>query len=401
MGLELEQAAEIIRAEVAPGLETETVEVGCLGGRICAEDILAACDIPPFNRSPLDGYALRARDSAGASAAAPVELQVVEEIAAGQWPQKPVTPGAAARIMTGAPMPEGADCVIRQEETDEGLTRVRIFKELSPFESFCRQGEDVKRGEVLVRAGESLGYAHAGLLAGAGFCSIRVYARPRVGLVVTGDELWLPARGAPPPGKIFSSNHALLAARLRELGLEAIPAEPCADDGPAIAARLAEAAGEADLVITTGGVSVGCRDLVPEALERLGAKTLFHGVNIKPGGPAMFSLYGRRPILSLSGNPFAALTTMELLARPALAILARDERLELQYGRASLENGFPKASPGRRFVRGTENAGRLRLAAGAHESGAIGSLRGCNCLADIQAGTGPLAAGDLVRVVKL
>jgi len=401
VGLELEKATEIIRAEVGPIEETETVEVGRLGGRICAEDITAHFHIPPFHRSPLDGYALRAVDSRGASLDTPIELTVIEDIAAGQWPQKSLTSGQAARLMTGAPIPEGADCVIRQEETDEGLTRVKIFKELSPFESFCRQGEDVKRGEALVRSGERLSYAHAGLLAGAGLSSVRVYARPRVVLVVTGDELWLPAQGALPPGKIFSSNQALLSARLLELGVKTKPAGPCADDGPAIAGRIAEAAWETDLIITTGGVSVGYRDLVPEALESLGAKTLFHGVNMKPGGPAMFSLYGRRPVLSLSGNPFAALTTMELLARPALAVLARDAALELQPGIGLLENGFPKASPGRRFVRGTERDGRLRLPEGSHESGSIGSLRGCNCLADIPAGTGPLAAGAQVRFVKL
>jgi len=401
VGLELEQATEIIRAEVGRIEETETVEVGRLVGRICAEDIVAALHIPPFHRSPLDGYALRALDSGGASADSPVELSVIEDIAAGQWPQKRVEPGSAARLMTGAPIPEGADCVIRQEETDEGLTRVKIFKELSPFESFCRQGEDVKRGEVLVRAGERLSYAHAGLLAGAGLFSIRVYARPRVGILVTGDELWLPAQGALPPGKIFSSNQALLAARLLELGVQTNQAGPCADQVAAIAGRISDAAWETDLVITTGGVSVGDRDLVPEALESLGAKILFHGLNMKPGGAAMFSLYGRRPVLSLSGNPFAALTTMELLARPALAILARDAALELQYGSGLLEKGFPKASPGRRFVRGTERDGRLRLPEGSHESGSIGSLRGCNCLADIPAGTGPLAAGAKVRIVKL
>jgi molybdopterin molybdotransferase len=401
VGLELEQAAEIIRAQVSPGEAAEQAEVGRLHGRICAEDVRAAGHIPPFNRSPLDGYALRARDSAGASQASPVELLVVEEIVAGQWPQKSVTQGTAVRLMTGAPIPEGADCVIRQEDTDEGGPRVRIFQELAPFENFCRLGEDIRQGDVLVRAGERLNYAHAGLLAGAGIASIMVYLRPRVGIVVTGDELWTPAQGAPPPGKIFSSNHALLSARLRELGVETILAKPCADDGPAIAGRIVDAAGRADMILTTGGVSVGCRDLVPEALESLGAKIFFHGVKMKPGGPAMFSLYGRRPVLSLSGNPFAALASMELLARPALAVLARDAALELQYENGVLENDFPKASSGRRFLRGTEKSGRVRLTEGSHASGTLGSLRGCNCLADIPAGTGPLSAGDTVRFVKL
>jgi molybdopterin molybdotransferase len=401
VGIELEQAAEIIRAQARAGSETESREVHRLYGRICAEDIRSAFDIPPFDRSPLDGYAFRARDSAGASKQSPAELAVTEEIAAGQWPQKSVTPGTAARLMTGAPIPEGADCVIRQEETDEGRQLVRVFKELAPLENICRQGEDIARGGVLVRAGERLNHVQAGLLAGAGISSIQVYQRPRVFLLVTGDELWLPAFGEPPPGKIYSSNHALLSARLRELGAETLLAEPCADDGCAIARRISDAAKAADLVITTGGVSVGDRDLVPEAMGNLGAKILFHGVNMKPGTPAMFSLYGQLPILSLSGNPFAALATMELLARPALAVLARNEALELHYENGILANGFPTPSPGRRFIRGTARRGVVRLADGPQASGVLGSMRGCNCLVDIPAGTGRLLAGDEVRLVRL
>jgi len=401
VGLELEEAAAVIRGHVGPIMETEPAELGRLCGRVCAEDVRAPFDIPPFNRSPLDGYAFRARDSAGASRESPAEFTVIEEIAAGQWPRQSVAPGAAVRLMTGAPIPEGADCVIRQEETDEGRHRVRVFKELSPFENFCRQGEDTARGELLIRLGERLNYVQAGLLAGAGISSLRVFRRPRVLLVVTGDELWLPALGEPPPGKIYSSNHALLAARLGELGAEALTAEPCEDDGRAIAGRIAEAAEKADLVITTGGVSVGVRDLVPEALESLGAATFFHGVNLKPGGPAMFSLHGRLPVLSLSGNPFAALATMELLARPALAVMARNGALELQYENGVLENGFPTPSPGRRFLRGAAGRGRVRLADGSHSSGVLGSMRGCNCLVDIPAGTGPLKAGDEVRLARL
>ena len=401
MGLELEQAVEIIRARVGPVPETELAEVGRFDGRICAEDIRAPSDLPPFHRSPLDGYALRSQDSAGASRESPADLAVIEEITAGQWPRTSVTPGAAVRLMTGAPIPEGADCVIRQEETDEGRQRVRVFRELAPFDNFCRRGEDIACGEVLVRAGERLNYIQAGLLAGAGISSIPVYRRPKVLLLVTGDELWLPAYGEPPPGKIFSSNHALLSARLRELGVETLLAEPCADDEEAIARRISDLAGGVDLVLTTGGVSVGCGDLVPEAMKRLGAEIVFHGLNMKPGTPAMFSLYGCLPVLGLSGNPFAALTTMELLARPALAVLARNAALELKYEEGVLENGFPTASPGRRFIRGTADRGRVSLAKGPHCSGVLGSLRGCNCLVDIPAGTGRLRAGDTVRLVRL
>ena len=401
MSVELETAIEHIRASISPCKGDEPVAIEKLSGRICARDVFSPIALPPFNRSPLDGYALRAADSAGASRESPVGLAVIETITAGQCPQKKVEPGSATRLMTGSPIPEGADCVIRQEDTDMGDGRVRLFRQLAPFENFCRQGEDIALGAPLVNAGDPLGYVETGILAGAGVRAVRVYPRPRILLLDTGDELWDADGGGLPPGKIFSSNHALLAARLRELGCRVSRGGPCPDEAGAIAKAIAAAAGAADLVITTGGVSVGCKDLLPDALARLGAEILFRGVNLKPGTPAIFSLFGRLPILSLSGNPFAAVTTMELLARPALAILARNRELELRYGEGILESAFPKASPGRRFIRAFERSGAVRLPDGLHSSGVLGSMRGCNCLLDIPAGTGPLNAGDRVRLVWL
>ena len=401
MGIELEQAVDIIRANISPCKGIELATIDNLTGRICAQDVFSPIGLPPFHRSPLDGYALRAADSAGASKESPVSLTVMEEITAGHCPRKSVEPGTAIRLMTGAPIPEGADCVIRQEETDMGGARVRLFRALAPFENFCHKGEDIALGALLVGLGDPLSYVDAGILAGAGVASVSVYRKPRVLLLDTGDELWDRSRGPLPSGKIFSSNHALLSARLRAFGVQVLRIGPCPDESAAIAQTITDVARDGDLVITTGGVSVGCKDLLPEAMAQLGADILFHGVNLKPGTPAMFSLFGGLPILSLSGNPFAAITTMELLARPALAILSRNKGLELAYGEGILQGDFPKASPGRRFIRAFERDGAIRLPVGLHASGVLGSMRGCNCLLDIPAGTGPLKTGDKVRLARL
>lgn len=401
MAIELEQALELIRKNIIPLNETEDINIEHLHGRICARDIISPIDLPPFNRSPLDGYALLAADSAGASAQNSVELTVIEDIVAGVWPQKSVTPGTAIRLMTGSPIPFGADCIIRQEQTEECANSIRISKELTPFENFCKKGEDVPSGALLVSAGECLSYIHAGVLAGAGITSVSVYRKPRVLLLETGDELWHPTKGPLPPGKIYSSNRVLLSARLRELGIEVIPIGPCADSSDDIAQKIKEAQALGDMLITTGGVSVGCKDLVPEAVKKAGADIIFHGINIKPGTPALWAVYGKFPLLCLSGNPFAAITTMELLARPALAVMSHNKGLDISHSEGILVNSFPKPSPGRRFVRGFVKEGRVRFADGLHSSGSLGSMRGCNCLVDIPAGTGPLNSGDKICYVEV
>ena len=401
MAIELEQAQEMVRASVTHCCEAEDIGIEQLHGRICARDITSPLDLPPFNRSPLDGYALRAADSAGACAQNCVELDIIESIVAGQWPQKCVTPGTAIRLMTGSPIPKGADCVIRQENVEEKDSKVRIATQLTPFENFCPKGEDITNGALLVSEGESLSYIHVGILAGAGFDTVPVYRKPRVVLLETGDELWHPKKGALPAGKIYASNSILLSCRLRELGAYVTRIGQCKDDKFDIAKKIEEAVTIGDILITTGGVSVGCKDLLPDAIEYLGADTIFHGINIKPGTPALFSVYKELPILALSGNPFAAITTMELLARPALALMGRNKNADIIYTEGILENDFPKPSPGRRFVRGTQKNGYVHIADGLHSSGALGSMKGCNCLVDIPAGSGALKSGERVRFVEV
>lgn len=398
-GLALEQAADLLARSVTP-LGTCRGNPSLLLGRTLARDVAALYDQPPFSRSPLDGYALQAADTAGAAPERPVTLPVVDHLYAGDAARVPLGPGQAVRIMTGAMLPAGCDCVLRQEDTDQGEDIVRIYAALSPGDNLIRQGEDYRAGSLLLPAGTRLDAAAIGVLAGAGIDEVTVYRRPRVAVLATGDELVSPDTRPLPPGKIYGSNLALLLARLGELGLETVSGGQVGDDPALAAERMSSLLEECDLLITTGGVSVGQRDILHQVLPLMGAERLFWKVRLKPGGPAMFSLWQGKPILSLSGNPFAAAATFELLARPLLAALAQEPQLCPSRQAAVLDTPFPKASRGRRFVRGRFEGGHVTLPQG-HASGMLRSLVGCNCLVDIPAGSEPLVPGQSVQVVLL
>ena len=342
----------------------------------------------PFDRSPLDGYALRSADLAGADRDHPAVLEVVDTVYAGDEARIPVGPGQAVRIMTGAMLPPGCDCVVPQEDTDRG-DPVSVFVSLKPFQNYVYQGEDYRKGT-------RLDAASLGVLAGAGITEAEVCRRPRVGLLTTGDEVVSPGT-ALPAGKIYGSNQMLLAARLAELGFETETAHR-GDDPAAVAEAMRELLETCDVLLTTGGVSVGDKDIFHQALPLLGAERSFWRVNLKPGTPAMYSLYQGKPILSLSGNPFAAFTTFELLARPLLAALSGEEGP--RWGEGVLDTPFPKASPRRRFIRGRYEHGHITLPEG-HSSGMLASLVGCNCLAELPAGSPPAEAGTRVRILLL
>lgn len=398
-GISLERAVELIRASVRP-LGTERISARKALGRVLAEDILAPIDQPPFPRSPLDGYAFRAADSAGASKETPVCLTVCGMICAGDWREEEVSAGTAVRIMTGAPIPPGCDCVIRQEDTDEGAETVGIYCELKAWENYCFQGEDYKAGDILLPAGSYLGGAAMGVLASAGLYRegqmVAVRKVPKVALLCTGDELVESEVTPLPKGKIYSSNQTLLESRLKELGVEVVSLS-AEDDPERVANAIREAAEHVDAIITTGGVSVGVKDIFHQVLPMLGAERVFWRVLLKPGTPLMFSIYNGTPILSLSGNPFAAMATFELLGRPLLAALADKPSLLPQRVKAELGTDFPKGGKVRRFVRGCLADGIVTLPEG-HSSGQLRSAVGTNCLVELEAGRGPVQAGETVTI---
>ena len=399
--ISMERAIELIR-RTARCTAGETIPVTRAHGRVLAEAVLAPLDQPPFPRSPLDGYAFRAADIAGASRETPARLRVVETVYAGGWTEREVQRGEAVCLMTGAPIPAGCDCVIRREDTDNGRDWVDIYRELKPWSNYCFAGEDFQAGAELLPAGTKLNAVALGVLAAAGLEREDVYVSVRrtlrCAVFCTGDELVSNAVRPLPPGKIYSANETVLRARLTELGMELLDSTGlCPDEPELLAERIREAAETADVIFTTGGVSAGDKDILHETLPRLGAERVFRGLRMKPGSPMMLSLYRDVPILSLSGNPFAAYANFELFGRELLSALCGTEELLPQVFAATLATDLSKASKGRRFVRGCFRDGRVTLPEG-HSSGQLSSAARINCLVDIPAGSGPLTAGDTVTV---
>lgn len=401
IGVELEEAVAMIQAAVCAVTETERVNLLEADGRMLAEDIAADFDNPPFARSPLDGYACRSKDTKGAGAENPVRLRTVETVYAGTCPQKEIGKMEAARIMTGAPMPEGSDCVVRLEDVTVLEKEILLPLELKEFQNYCFSGEDFKKGTVLAAKGAKITYVEQGIIASAGRAEVLVYRKPRIGLLVTGDEVTEPGKPLT-GGKIYGSNLHLLYGRLKELGADVDCYAQSLDTPETVAETIRNWAMKVDAVITTGGVSVGDKDIFHQVFPILGAKRLFWKVRLKPGTPAMFSMYQGTPVLSLSGNPFAAITTLELLGKPLLASLSGDSSLQFRHRKAVLSTGFLKASPRRRFLRGIYKDGQVRLPeTDAHPSGILSSMCGCNCLVDVKGGEKALEAGQIVEIVVL
>ena len=400
-GISVERAIELIEQNVRP-VEAGHIRATRAQGRILSENICAPMNQPPWPRSPLDGYAFRAADSTGASKETPVALRVVETLYAGSWTERTVQPGEAVRLMTGAPIPAGCDCVIRQEETDGGEETVQIYQALQPYDNYCAAGCDFHRGDLLLPAGTRLTGNALGVLASAGLyreeIMLPVYHKVRCAVICTGDEL-VPNDTRPlPPGKIYSSNAAVLASRLSELGVELTTLLPMfSDSADALADAIYEAAENADVIITTGGVSVGAKDILHETLPLLFADRIFWKVKLKPGSPVMFSLYRERPLLSLSGNPFAASATFELFARPLLAKLFGCADLKPIVTEGALAEDFTKKGCSSRFVRAVFRDGVVTAPQG-HSSGQLASAVGTNCLAEIPPISEPLEKDSRVKV---
>lgn len=392
----VERAVELSRAAAAV-LEEEQVPLPQALGRTLRRPVFAPFPQPPFDRSPLDGYALRAADIVSASEEMPALLRVAEKVCAGQVPSRPLAPGQAVRVMTGAMLPPGADCVIRQEDTDLGEERVRIFHAAAAGENRCLAGEEYAAGTLLLDRGTRMDAAALAVAAGAGMERLWVCRRARTAVIATGDELCAP--GCPlPPGKVYDVNTAYLEARLGQLGM---PPDVSIRSGDTLEGivRALEACAGSDLIVTTGGVSVGERDLMEPALTAWGAEVVFHGVAMKPGMPTLLARRGGTVVLALSGNPFAAAVAFELFARPVLGRMTEAPGLEMERTTALAAADFQK--PGgavRRYLRGRLERGTVTVP-GAQRNGQMRSMVGCNCLVELPGGA--MRQGDRVDILIL
>ena len=390
-GIEFERAIELLTANVAVIDETEEVSLIESVGRVAAQDYFATIDNPPFDRSPLDGYALKSTDTPG-------KFKVVGEECAGDFFDGEINSGEALRIMTGAAMPKGSDCVIRQEDVTFDGENISVNQKLKHHENYCFAGEDIKSGSQIISKGTKLTAAHVAVLASQGVPIVKVYRRPKIALASTGDELIQPHEKLS-AGKIYNSNIYLLASRLIELGFEPKILYNLPDDVDTCAEKILAIRDEIDLLITTGGVSVGKKDIMHDVVRKIGER-IFWRVLMKPGAPVIGWKYGKFLGVALSGNPFAAYATFELLTRPVLAKLSRRAEILYRRSRGILADDFPKKSFGRRFIRARLDGEKIFLP-NRHESGSLYSAVNCNCLVDIPAGSDALKSGAEVEIILL
>lgn len=398
--IELEHALQIIGESVNKISSIERINIEEARGRIIGEDIYAPINQPPFNRSPLDGYALRSEDTVGGSKRNPIKLKVVDEVFAGGNISTSVKNNEAIRIMTGAEIPEGADCVIRQENTNYSMKEVEIYSELKKYENYCFVGEDVKKGSKLISTGEKITYVHIGLLAMMGITEVLVKRKPRLGIISTGDEVISPGETLT-KGKIYDSNRITISIRLLDFGCEIVSSKIMGDEVYDVSEEIDNLIDKVDAIITTGGVSVGKKDIMHEVIKEINADRLFWRVRMKPGTPAIYSIYKNTPILSLSGNPFAAIATFEIMGKELIYNLSGDEELKEVRIKSVMEDDFLKESKVRRIVRGVYNNNKVYLPQGGHSSGMMSSMLGCNCLIDIKPGTKQLLKGDEVEIILI
>jgi molybdopterin molybdotransferase len=294
----------------------EEVPLDDAAGRRLAVDVLADRDQPPFHRSTRDGFAVRAADS---RVSAP--LRVIGEIAAGRGLDRPVGAGEAAEIMTGAPLPDGADAVVMIENTTATAGGVRIDRPVAPGENVVAAGSELRAGALAAPRGALVGTGEIALLASLGCARVPVTRRPRVMVLATGDEL-VDAGATPGRYQIRNSNGPMLAAQVRRAGGEPILLPPARDDAAALRPLVARALAEGDLAVFSGGVSMGKYDLVEATVAELGARIVWDGAAIRPGKPVVFGTAGDKPFFGLPGNPLSALVTFELFARPAVELAA-------------------------------------------------------------------------------
>ena len=403
--MEIEEALSILENAVTPVEEKEDCQLSDAYGRIAAVDIFAPINVPPFAKSAMDGYAVRAADVAGASEDAPVQLKVRGQLFAGDWIEGPVVDAAACsdglppavRVMTGSPLPAGFDSVVMQEDTDYGEDTVLIYKSVRPGQNYCPVGEDIKKESLVLKAGSKIGRIHIGLLASLGIEKIQVRRKIRTAIISTGSELT--EAGKPlAPGKIYSSIAPMLSSSINNSAVtKVIENQIVSDNEEEIAGAIKNAVSQADIIITTGGVSVGKKDLLPLVLESLGVKKLFSQVNIKPGTPTRAGLLDGKLILSLSGNPYAALVNFDLYFYQAISLLTGCKELSLQKKEALLINPYEKISGRRCLLRACYEDGNVSIQLQNNKSSVISSMVDCNCYLDLPAGTS-VKKGDRLQV---
>lgn len=395
--IELEDAIELAKHALSSQQETEHLPIEEAFGRVTGAAVFSPVAVPSFPRSGMDGYAIFAEDAQGASKEEPVTLTVVGTLFAGDDPERlSPSPGEAVRIMTGAGVPGAMDAVIKQEWTDLGDKTVQLFREVARGTNYSPIGEDIAAGQEIFPARHYLNSTSIGILASMGLETVEVLKPLRVGIISTGSELVFPGERLA-RGKIYNSNLYTLASFIRASQAELVFTAISSDDPAEFAHIYNVYADDIDLLITTGGVSVGEKDFMPQAIKEINGRELFHYVNMKPGTPMMASKEGERLILSLSGNPFASLVNFHLFYWETLAHFYQNPHFGLKREEGVIRAGEMKPGKLRRFVRANVKAGQVDITAKNHHSSVFHNLAESNCLIEQQAGQ-TLKAGDKVQL---
>jgi molybdopterin molybdotransferase len=375
-------------------------------GRVLASDITAPLTIPAWDNSAMDGYAVRAEDIANANAESPVSLRVLETVAAGAFPSRKVEPGTAIRIMTGAPMPEGADSVVRVEDTDGGNSSVEIRSTRDVRRNVRRRGEDIDRGTVVLERGTPISAAQIGVLASVGAASVDVHRRPRVAFLATGDEVVDLDRfpEAVEGKKIITSNSYTLHAMIRGAGAEPVNLGIALDDPVDLRERIERAAG-CDLLITSAGISAGEYDYIRDVLAELGVTLDVWKVRMRPGAPLGFGRLRGMPWIGLPGNPVSTMVTFELFVRPMLRRMLGHTRLFRRPVPVTLEEAVTTGTKLTHFLRAIitvhEGGGLTARLTGPQGSGILTSMVQANALLIMPDDRSRVEAGGTLHAIPL
>jgi molybdopterin molybdotransferase len=403
--LTVAEASESIMAEIRQ-LDVESVPLRRALGRVCSEDISATVTMPPWSNSSMDGYAVRSADITPVMSGEPVKLRVVATIAAGEFAPRPLKRGEAMRIMTGAPVPEGADSVIRTEHTDGGSAKVEIRQAADVWKNIREAGEDYQRGDVLARRGTPVRPALMGVLASSGVAQVKAFKRPRVAIISSGNELVdiddfdevIAQR------RIVSSNSYTLDALTRVAGGEPVDLGIAADTKASLKRKF-ESASDCDLILTSAGVSVGDLDHTRSVFAALGGKLKFWKVKMRPGAPLAFGMLNDVPWLGVSGNPVSAMVSFELFVRPALRKMQGHSAMFRRTMTVTVEEDVKISAKLTHFLRAivTRNHDGMLVArlTGQQSSGALTSMARANALLIVPATSPKVAKGSQLNALML
>lgn len=387
--------------------EKEYISINECDGRYLADSVIASHDIPPFDRSPYDGFAIRSVDSKEANQHNPVEFEVIEEIGAGHVAKKEVQAFQAIRIMTGALIPAACDAVVMLELTQEsrrdGKSMMSIKRSFESGTNVSKKGSETSAGEILVDKGRSINPGIKALLATFGYAKVPVVKRPTIGLYATGTEL-LEVDQKLEPGKIRNSNSYMIASQINRIGAECKYYGKLTDDFNLCFQAVKNSLEEVDYLITTGGVSVGDYDYLPDIYKKLGANILFNKIAMRPGSVTTVAEYNGKLLFGLSGNPSACFVGFELFVRPIIRYLYHSNKPHLKKVKAILGTDFPKANPFTRFVRSKiefKDTQILAIPSGMDKSNVVTSLVDANALMVLPGGTRGFQAGDEVELLLL